>query len=440
VKLRYLLVFSVIAACLFSCHSKDCVIYDNLDSTETAAVDHSDEYYGDFAEEETYEPTTTEDLDGIIFDYSIYNGNYYFNTNYKSDTRNDDGTVYVDMISYVGLTTGNLYYMCPDPLCRHNDKNECAFYGLQLASSKIVNNFMLAIRMFDIDSNTGYNYESLYKINLSDNTVKLLYKTEDTGDYIHVVNSCGDKYYFTLIHRYIVDNTEDAASADMEEYYLYSIDTLTDKIELVGKVPDEFSATQGPMFIDGKKMYFCDAKNLYTTDMSFGNVNYIYKTAGDGYVGRYYFDTNTDEFFFGVTDDDANTGSIYVSKSGGYAEKLSMPDENICYFQITNTHIYYSVYDPIDYGKSPRGGEAYDYTGGKIYVTDRNDRTKSSLLLDCGGKLVLISGYTVIGDYVYFDYANIISDNGTGYFSSADQLKKVRINVKEHTIKYLRFE
>lgn len=107
---------------------------------------------------------------------------------------------------------------------------------------------------------------------------------------------------------------------------------------------------------------------------------------------------------------------------------------------MTNSKIYYSPYNPIHYGTSPRGGEVYDYIGGKIYVTDRDDPKESELIFDCGREFAFPNGYTMIGDYLYFDCMQIIRQGDYAWFSSALELKKVRINIKEHTIKYLSFD
>ncbi|MDR2971792.1 MAG: hypothetical protein LBU83_07700 [Bacteroidales bacterium] len=165
-------------------------------------------------------------------------------------------------------------------------------------------------------------------------------------------------------------------------------------------------------------------------------------------AGDFYYDEKTDELFFIIRNLTENTGAIYVYKNGE-TKKLDMPHENIFCFQLTNNAIYYSPYNPIYYGQSANpahiaaGIGLYDFTGGKIYVTDRNTRAETTLIFDCGKDFYIYTesrSYIIVGDYLYFRKLTLVEENGLVYFNLILGVDKVRINLKENTIKHLKFE
>jgi len=134
-----------------------------------------------------------------------------------------------------------------------------------------------------------------------------------------------------------------------------------------------------------------------------------------------------------------NYGCIYTYSSG-VLTKLLLPHENIYYFQVTNEKIYYSPYNPKYYGTSPRGGEVYDYTGGKIFEVNRTNLSDSTLIFQCDDDFALKGDYIVIGNYIYFTYWEIMREGGSVWFSTALDLKLARINYIDNTLHYIVFD
>lgn len=96
------------------------------------------------------------------------------------------------------------------------------------------------------------------------------------------------------------------------------------------------------------------------------------------------------------------------------------------------------VYDPVSYGVSPQGKATVDRTGGKLYRTSRADTRKGELIFDSKGEFIINtygSGYFVSGDYIYFDYNNVMKEGGMVWFRRAGST--ARVNFKKNTISWL---
>jgi hypothetical protein len=277
----------------------------------------------------------------------------------------------------------------------------------------------------------------MYKVDLNRDIIQKIY--EANGTHLSAICKYKEKFYFFEIKQTALNKKT------IQRYNLKSVDINTESITDHGYMPDKYVDTAANIFyIGNNKFYFEDLDKIFTTNLSFENEKLIYNISKNEAVGDYYYDEKTDELFFIIRDQKNNTGAIYVY-SNDKLKKIDMPHENIYCFQLTNNKIYYSPYNPIFYGIAAdfQRTEIYDYTGGKIYETDRNNRKESKLIFDSEKEFIIynpFNSYIVIGDYLYFDNPELIEDGEFTYFSVAHKLEKVRINLKENTIKYIKFE
>ena len=114
--------------------------------------------------------------------------------------------------------------------------------------------------------------------------------------------------------------------------------------------------------------------------------------------------------------------------------EIPMPSEMITSIQLTKDYIYYTVYDPIQYG-TRKGHPILDTTGGKIYRVARDNTTEGELFFDAKGELIFRGAYCVVGDNLYLQYYKLkgVADDTSFYYTGSI----ARVNVKENTLKWI---
>jgi hypothetical protein len=340
----------------------------------------------------------------------------------------------------VDLLTGEQYYICPDPICEHSTLEECKYIELANNCFFTDDNVFYTFRQ-DVLKNQSFGSLSfsLYKTDLNRGIVENIYKCKDTAskNFLFPKALHGGDLYF---QEYTRTEKDKSNKTQKESVALSVYHTDGGKVEIIKDFPEEYAAKYTNLFYaDGENLYFNSFNDIFTTDLSLENEQIIYKLKTNEKFGSYYYDKETRELFFNIYNSQEGYGYIYVYASGEL-NKLDMPSENIYCFQLTRSKIYYSEYEPLLFGVSSMG-EVSDYSGGKVYMTDRSSRKESELIYD-GGKDFIITNdavrYLIIGDYLYVDYLEIKDSNGL--IESSYSGCKVRINFKENTIKYLRFD
>ena len=120
-------------------------------------------------------------------------------------------------------------------------------------------------------------------------------------------------------------------------------------------------------------------------------------------------------------------------------------------FTMTNSKIYYSVYDTkaVSFGKSkaPGNPDVYDLAGGKVYAVDRTQFGNTELVYDRPAEFRLYSplgSYYVINNCLYFDEPNLVYETIDGvdyvYFDYARSLNRIRADLDTGEITRLKFE
>jgi len=425
---------------------KNDIVYDIRRNSELKR------YYGDFEPEENYIPTNTIDLDGILSPVYMFNNNrFYFPVNKRYEIEVDGGTSGggMTMLTYIDLHSGKQRFICPDPLCKHMP-DECKYIDLQTAFFAEKNIFYTTF----IDGGFYENWTDrrfvIAKVDLNNDRIDIVYRTEEdpSRQAVNVEGIYNNKLYF-----FVDTRTENEGQREVTSTRTLKImDLSTHNLSEAVNFPEQYvNIWSSIMFIDENTFYFQSLRNIFTTDFNFENEKIIYSFENNERLGNYFYDTSTKELFFLARNTKDNTGIIYVYGNSAI-KKLNMPHTDIYSFMLTNGEIYYSPYESIFLGISPRDDlpmkdrEVYNYTKGKIYVTDRHSREEAELIFDDGANFNYVIGgsevceYIIIGDYMYFPYMEFLDDGTHVWFRSAHFLEQVRINLKENTILYFAFE
>ncbi len=374
---------------------------------------------------------------GIVSkDYVINDNKFYFVTKRKSKYSNPMSKLGkgVEMISYIDFDTGYSSIICPDPLCEHEEDGNCKYTEFEemYFTEKGV---FYSMRVLEPDYVTRKNaVMEICKIDLNKDTVKSVCATQTFS--ADIIGLDGDKlYYYERIEETLEKKT-------VYHYHLYCIDTKNDTTTSLGKLPDDFEADFAlfAFIFDGEVYYHTKSGKLMKTDWSFSETVELF-AKGSNMMPNLFIDTNTGEIYYNLINQSAHTGSIYVYKDG-VSEKLEMPHDEIYTFTLTESDIYYTVYDPIYYGINPSIGETYDYSGGKVYKTSRTEHAEAELVYDCAGEYVICNAESrnimVFGDDLYFEEIEITKEtvekaDGTEivyvYFNGAINVNKIRINL-----------
>lgn len=399
-----------------------------------------DEYIDNYSDETLYNSGDLTDIAGILSgQYNIFDGKYYFEVKKKyQDQNNMTG---ISMTASIDLLTGQKSYLCKDPLCTHDVDSTCKMLGV--LPSAYCNGYLIAYmsevygekssseNIYIIDPSTGDKQliES-YPYNWSDQAVPFV---------IHM-GVCDTKFFYTL--RQTTYNANTKTSEMVASVYSYDLNTNT--LSSPTPIPQKYCDNNAfVFFVDDNYFYWMSSGlGLFVTDHAFQTEICLLDYTPNPYiVNTWYVDTNTGEMYILFGDSDKFTGTIYRI-NGTDIEPLSMPHENIYWFQLTNSKIYYSIYDPYLYGVYYNGDKVYEYGGGKIYVTDRHQRTSSDIFFDNhqNKHFPLRNWWTVLGNYLYIDKWQLIESGEYTYFSSALFFRKMRIDIDAQTIKYFRFD
>ena len=352
----------------------------------------------------------------------------------------------LSMISYIDLKTGDSQIICQDPLCKHENNGECKYLGFE------------EVHFIDdgvfYSWNTNGVFSDLCKIDLKKDVITVIHKPES---YISLTLGTDVKtgvFYFYEVEVLTVSDEKQVQYI----YHLYSVNPADDQVEYIGVLNDTYADNIiSALFIKDRQIFLIANGNLVKSNLLLTDMEEICALEGNNTINAYqwYYDKQKDELWFNISDHQANTGNIYVY-TGEKVRKVNLPHENIYSFCLTDENIYYSTYNPIFYGISassyylqgnPENHKVYDYSGGKVYVTNRDYRVSSDLVYDCAGKYRICSSnqnYIVIDDCLCFDEVELIHEKINGveytYFSSADTVNKIRVNLTTGELKRIVFE
>jgi outer membrane protein assembly factor BamB len=245
---------------------------------------------------------------------------------------------------------------------------------------------------------------------------------------------------------YLQDNTsviQDKKS--FFTYYLIALDAENGKVLYEKKLPE---ITAFYAVIRGR-MLFADSTGAYFSDRNLENRERV----TDGYFDQWYWDEHTNELWFSQIDPAKKTGRVYRYKDG-VCEPVGLP-ENLYFFQLTNTKIYYTTFESVYLGNALASmGEAepqplYSDSGGKIFAVRRdNPDEPATVVYDTKGARVLtikgVAGYSIFGNKLYYYDIPFIREtyNNVEYvaYSLAEDLPLLVVDLETGEEEIIRFD
>ena len=411
------------------------------DTVDTSQYVYQDDIADWLTPEDKYYYTAdydnSENIDTLENNYIVRGDRLYFQVSRDGDS----------LWAYMSLITGEKLYLCPDPLCPHTKESGCMYLNItNLIFAPGSDSVMYVIRT---NSTADGLYDAIYLIDTENDIFREIYK-ENVEKYKY------NQYTlrFILNNKLYFQNTQtiseivDGKVEKKTNYIMLTLDLDTNNVE---KISESSQASDRCLLANDQYMFFDDDEyhQLYATDLNSKNKQTIMEYDDEFTIRNVYFDKTTQELFFilcskymvGISHNDIEEGYVYCIDKNLNCSKIDMPTEKITGIQLTRNYIYYTTYDPIYYGVSPRGIDCIDETGNKIYRVSRSGTTASEPVFDGHEKIffdINYKGYIVTGNYIYIAYVILHEEGGMIWFRSMGST--ARINFKDETIKWLNLD
>ena len=388
-------------------------------------------------------PDYKNDWDGITSSQYTVSGNryYYYVQAQKTLPVKGGGYVVGGVLAYVytDLTQGGMQYVCPDPLCSHSDPDVCPFAEVGQSGSFCPAGSAFYMSYFG----SGFNAEGagVVKADLNSNTMKTVYRGRSP--------SCtffGSENGVLYIRDW-EDKIDSTTKKSVETVWMVALSTETDEVLFERKVPEDIWIIS----IRDGKIICSSQRELLECDMNFENRKTLFSFEGTGGFGEWYYDENRGEFWFNLRDRDEERGEVWRILPDGTAEKVPLPGGEIWCFQLTNSKIYYCLYDPVwlsdvrDWRQGP-----VDWCAGRIRAVDRDDPGGEPVLVyDAAGKYYFgdpgISDALIFGDQLFFPKVELVRYYLYGLgeqisFSIAGDCPMVHVNLATGEEEIFRFD
>ncbi len=444
------LIILMLAANLFSCVNQNYNSSDDSDLIEKYAsnTDKSAAFVINYNEncpewlslEENYVADENDTAYGII---SVLGGAYtetadrlYYPVKiYESYSKHESSYAYISKI------TGESHLICPDPLCTHLEESDCRYKDIRSIMCDPENPDILYATK---DYYVGYeDYISICRIDTKNDSINEI--CSETSTFLNLkFISDGKLYYTTITHERIENEDKSINTEVVEKLKVLDLESYDVSIADNKYAEHEYGEFY---FSDGKYIYFLDTARrcVFVTDMRFNNERVIFRYGEDYLISSMFYDTDTQELYFcvcsmyarGLTDEELIDGYICKVDSKLNCEKVPIPEECIMGFSLTKNYIYYSIYDPKEYGDSPRGGKTVEEDGNIIYRVPRAELTKREIAFDGHGE-IFYSSYLPVGNHLYIDYLEMIDMGNHVWFRLVGVT--ARIDMERQTITWLTSE
>lgn len=387
--------------------------------------------------------TSDDNSDGIFRladSYLLNGGRLYF-----SLSRDHCSTMW----AYIDESTGENFYLCPDPLCQHTRDGGCKYTDIdRFIFDGVSNDIIYAVKINFIDDSNASIAETICRIDAANDKLTELYQPE-LGD-ARFANldllfiSDGRLFFTQTLTREVLDESGEIRRES---------ETIPMALELDGGTATTISSSlsaidyqQFKFATDAHLYFFNDAEGcLYATELNFTGKKTVFELGADNTCGMICCDTNTGELFIPVC-------SNYIAGHYNYAEKreeghlyrvddatlecsmVDMPTDKLINAQVTKNYIYYTEYQLVDYSPG-RHGRCVVVDGSKIYRANRADTSESELIFDGRGEFFYLYNFFADGNYLYLGYSKLELSDEMTYFRYMGVT--ARINFKNNTVKWI---
>ena len=406
--------------------------------------ENSDDEYDDIgaswlSPEEKYERPDSDDSRIVnVFGGYVLSGDRIY---YPAKFYYPDSDAYKPGYAYISGSTGECSALCPDPLCTHLDGSGCEYMNIeQIISDPGSDRILYGIKTI---ADGASIMTSLCRIDVKNDVVRELLRDDASIMRLRFVS--GDKLYYSTVKTERVKSSDGQIIKRVTER-LCSFDLNTGKAGVLDNVYGDYSRGEF-VFADGGRFWFLDSANgrLFKTDLDFENEKTMFEYESEYQISDFFYDTDESAAYIlvragymtGHAGEELIDGYICRIDSEGNCERLGMPSDRILSFYLTGKYIYYTAYDPKEYGESPRGGKCTSYDSAKIYRTDREEMSEESLVFD-GQDELFFADYLPVGDNLYLDFCRFMDEGGNNWFRVTGVT--ARVNIMNNTIKWMKLD
>ena len=381
------------------------------------------------AEAEPAKAAPKNDWDGILSsEYQTVGNKYYFRMKFTLTRKRDKGSSRgtACLWYWLDLATGDWDVICPDPLCKHNDPAVCKYLEAGFVSSHT----FLDENSFLADCDVNPNKPQLCLFDLKNDTMKPLFPWKQFGGEVLGIEG-GTVWLYDMFQT--TKNKQTTLTRT-----LYNVSLADGAVNYERELP----ANCRPILWHNGLLYCDNVKSIAVVTPETWEETVLLEYAAADAVGQWYLDTNRGEFWFGIVNQDKQTGRIYrYSQADGVCEEVPMPFSEIYYFQLTNTKIYYSPYSPSSLGEGVNN--LMDYAAKTVYATDRDSTEgEATVAYEEKNNRILcrlgVFGYLIFGDTLLVDSNQVrtmkyLNENGEyeleTYVDMATDVHKIRVDL-----------
>ncbi len=350
--------------------------------------------------------------------------------------------------AYVSTRTGEKHYICPDPLCAHDQDSGCPYIELeQLTFHPYSDTLVYAVKQDFSNGIISY----IYEIDLLNNKMQTIYNARDLDskaemDTINIYFILNNTLYFR--DRFMYEEMIDNQKILTEKTYLVALDLETKETKILNH---DFSQEIGSIYIINNSIFYTnlEERTVYCTDFDMKNSVKVMSYEEGYQIYDKYYDENTQELYLLVSWTDIHNSAAIVDNTETIncvlycidkdlkCSEIPMPSSLLLDIQLTNEYIYYTAYDPINCREPSDSRNVIDTAGNKIYRVKRTDTTTPELIFD-GHSELFFRDFYVTGDYLYMDYYSLVIREGEQVFRRMGS--SIRVNVCENTIKWMNLD